>query len=157
MFGSLFGKKKVEIFAPVTGQVLDITKVGDEVFAQKILGDGFGVEPTGGEITAPCAGEIIQVADTRHAVMLETEEGVQLLIHIGLDTVELKGQGFTAHVEEGQKVQQGAKLVTVDAELVKSQGKPLTTIVVVANADDCVKKMTKALSGTGPVLTLELQ
>ena len=156
MFG-LFGGKKIEVFSPVAGKVIDISAVADEVFSAKMLGDGFAVEPEEDIIYAPCDGKIALVAATGHAVAVETN-GVEILIHIGIDTVELGGEGFSAFIQEGDVVRKGDKLIAFDREIVKSHGKALTTMVVLTNMEDKVKKLGKDLEANqGSVLQAELK
>jgi len=155
MFG-FFSKKKVEVCAPIKGRIMDIIEVQDEVFASKMMGDGFAVEPKNDYITAPCDGRVVLIAGTKHAVAIE-KEGVQMLIHIGLDTVELKGEGFTAHVKAGDEVKKGDKLISFDADYIKSQGKPLTTMLVITNMDEKVKSVEKTLKGEDIVMTIEVK
>ncbi|MDR1702820.1 MAG: PTS glucose transporter subunit IIA [Sporomusaceae bacterium] len=156
---NLFGKKnrEVSLSVPLAGKVIELEQVPDEVFARKIMGDGIAVEPDGCEVVAPCAGEIILVAETKHAVALKTDGGLEILIHIGLDTVELAGEGFLAHVHSGDKVQQGAKLITFDQEFLVSRGKSLVTPLVITNMEK-VKQMEKNfLPSGGEVLKIILK
>ena len=153
MFG--FGKKKhFTVAAPVEGQILDITDVADDVFSTKMMGDGFAVEPAGDTVKAPCDGTVKLLAKTLHAVAIE-REGVELLIHIGLDTVELDGKGFAALTQQGAKVKAGDPLVQFDRAAVEAAGKKLTTMLVVTNAGDKVKAMTKHLGDPAAVLDIE--
>ncbi len=154
MFG--FGKKKLTVVSPAAGRILDITEVPDEVFSTKMMGDGFAVEPESDDITAPCAGKVVLVAGTRHAVALE-KDGVQLLIHMGLDTVELGGKGFEVFVKQGDEVQQGTLLAHMDRAFVKSQGKGITTMVVLTNMDEKVKKLEKHLDCPEKLLNIEVK
>ncbi|SEJ96975.1 PTS system, glucose-specific IIA component [Propionispira arboris] len=154
MFG-LFNKKKFEIYAPVLGKVIDITEVEDAVFSSKMLGDGFAVEPETDCILAPCDGQIVLLAGTKHAVAIE-KDGVQILIHVGLDTVELNGAGFEVHIKENDSVKQGDKLITFDRNYILSQEKKLTTIVVLTNMADKVKNVVKTLEdSSGKILVIE--
>lgn len=143
----LFGKKKKEaaaeprLYAPLTGECMPIDKVPDPVFADKILGDGVAVLPTDGTVAAPCDGEITNVAETLHAYGIQTPDGLELLIHVGLNTVELKGEGFKPLVKVGDKVKMGTPLCKVDLEFIKSKGYPLYTPLLITNSDE-LKSMT---------------
>ena len=121
------------VLAPVDGAIKPITEVPDETFAAKILGDGFAVVPTSGRVVAPVAGKITTVAQAKHAVGITTPAGVEVLVHIGVDTVQLAGSPFTMMVSEGQQVNAGDALVDVDWNVVKSAGKPTDVIVVFTN------------------------
>ncbi|MFS0865134.1 PTS glucose transporter subunit IIA [Fredinandcohnia sp. 179-A 10B2 NHS] len=150
MFKKLFGSnKKTEetLFAPVSGKVLALEEVPDPVFSQKMMGDGLAIEPTEGKVVSPVKGEIIQLFPTKHAIGIKTEIGLELLIHIGLETVSMKGEGFTAHISEGDKVEVGTPLVTFDLELVKEKAASTITPMVITNYDDVVGSFDKAASG----------
>ncbi|MEH7223812.1 PTS glucose transporter subunit IIA [Bacillus sp. JJ1566] len=139
MFKKLFGSKdkKVEelLIAPATGKILALEEVPDPVFSQKMMGDGLAIEPSEGKIVSPVNGEIIQVFPTKHAIGIKTEIGLELLIHIGLETVNMKGEGFTTHVKEGDKVEVGTDLVTFDLDLVKEKAASTITPIVITNFD----------------------
>ena len=124
MFG--FFKKKSEpkeLKAMVNGEVISVTEVKDDVFSSCMLGKGIAIHPTDGVVVAPVDGEIsVTMEGTNHAVGIRIAEGFDLLIHIGLDTVSLNGEGFTSHISMGQKVQAGDKLITFDKALVESKG-----------------------------------
>ncbi|MED3727167.1 PTS sugar transporter subunit IIA [Priestia endophytica] len=141
MFKKLFGKKTREenITAPLTGRIFSLENVPDPVFSQKMMGEGFAIEPTNGEVVAPIDGEIIQLFHTKHAIGLKTENGAEIIIHVGLETVAMEGDGFTAHVKEGSKVKKGDKLLTVDLEKVREKAKSTVTPVVVTNSADSEK------------------
>ena len=151
----LFKKKLLEVNVPVQGEVIDIEKVQDEVFSSKMMGDGFAVEPQADCVTAPCDGKIVLLSKTKHAIAIENQ-GVQLLIHIGLDTVELGGVGFTSYVEQGAQVKKGERLISFDKDYIAEKGKKLTTIVVITNMDEKVKKLEKNLQSEA-VLTIEVK
>jgi len=124
-----FNKKKEEIFAPVTGTLMPIEAVNDPVFASKAMGTGFGIEPSAAEIYSPIIGKVVSVFPTKHAVLLKTKKGQSTLVHIGINTVELNGQGIEVHVTEGQPVDQTTKLATADFPAIAKQGKQTTVIV----------------------------
>lgn len=146
-------KKNLEITAPCTGKVIDITQVQDPVFADKTMGDGFAVEPDGDTLFAPCDGTITFLPNTAHALVLENN-GVQLLLHIGLDTVDLHGEGFTALIKEGDIVKKGTPLIKFDRQFIQGKQKSLTTILALCNQEEVVTKLEKNLSGTEPVLKI---
>ena len=141
MFKKLFGKKTREenITAPLTGRIFSLENVPDPVFSQKMMGEGFAIEPTNGEVVAPIDGEIVQLFHTKHAIGLKTENGAEIIIHVGLETVAMEGEGFTAHVKEGSKVKKGDKLLTVDLEKIREKAKSTVTPVVVTNSADSKK------------------
>lgn len=154
---NFFKKKRLMIFAPVTGEVMDITEVPDAVFAGKMMGDGVGFEPEGNVIVAPCDGKVILLAKTLHAVAMEVQ-GVELLIHIGMDTVELGGQGFTAHIAIGDRVKKGDKLISFDREYIVGQGKRLVTPMVITNMEEKVSSIEKTLDSTdGVIMQVEVK
>ncbi|MCI9594716.1 MAG: PTS glucose transporter subunit IIA [Lachnospiraceae bacterium] len=139
MFGSLkklFGGQeaaKHEILAPVSGKAIPMSEVADPTFSQEILGKGVAIVPSDGRIVAPADGEIVVMFETKHAVSLKTDFGAELIVHIGLDTVNLKGQFFNALVAQGDRVRAGDVLVEVDLERVKSAGYDITTPVIICN------------------------
>ena len=120
----MFGGKKeaAEVLSPVSGSVVPLSEVNDPAFAQEILGKGVAVKPSEGEFRAPLSGEVTVMFDTGHAVSIRGDNGAEVIVHIGLDTVQLKGQYFTAHVKQGDRVKAGDLLVTVDLEKVKDAG-----------------------------------
>lgn len=124
------------LFAPVKGNVIGREEIPDETFAAGILGDGVGIEPETGEVVAPFDGEISTVADTRHAVGITGPDGMEVLIHVGIDTVNMKGEGFEVFVSEGEKVKAGQRLLTFDIEKIKEAGYSTTTAVLLTNSDD---------------------
>ncbi len=148
-----FKTKTIDIYPPIAGTLMDITQVKDTVFAQKTMGDGFAVEPAEETVCAPCDGQVTLLPDSCHALVLETA-GIQLLLHIGLDTVKLNGRGFTAHVRKGDPVTRGTPLITFDRRILETTGKPLTVVLALCNMDDAVTKLEKDLSGQGPILKL---
>lgn len=134
-----FKKHNIEIAAPITGKCIGVTQVPDDVFAQKMVGDGVAIEPTDGMVVAPCNGKIVQIFPTNHAIGIETTDGIDLLIHLGLDTVELKGEGFERLIEEGQEVKVGTPLLKMDINKVKAGGKNTITPVIITTMDNVIK------------------
>ena len=124
------------IYAPCKGRVVPLAEVPDPVFADKVLGDGFAVIPADGRIYAPADGEVAMVFDTLHAITMTTDQGAELLIHIGLDTVTLKGAPFTAHVAAGDHVKKGDLLLDADLEKIQEAGLHIITPVLVCNTDE---------------------
>lgn len=149
-------KKKIKLTSPMTGDLVDIVETSDPVFSGKMVGDGVTIIPTDGDVLAPMAGKIIQMFDTGHALAIESN-GIQVLIHIGLDTVELNGQGFTKIAHEGQEVKQGDLLIKVDLEKIKALGKSIESPMVIVEAAD--KSLNKILGPAekGQTVAIELK
>ena len=124
-----------EVYSVADGQVVALEQVKDPVFAQKMMGDGFAVEPANGNIVSPVSGTVSSIFPTKHALGLVTEAGLEVLVHIGLDTVSLEGKPFTVHVAEGQKVAAGDLLVTADLDAIHAAGRETSTVVVFTNSD----------------------
>ncbi len=124
-----------EVYSVADGQVVALEQVKDPVFAQKMMGDGFAVEPANGNIVSPVSGTVSSIFPTKHALGLVTEAGLEVLVHIGLDTVSLEGKPFTVHVAEGQKVVAGDLLVTADLDAIRVAGRETSTVVVFTNGD----------------------
>ncbi|GMB97457.1 PTS N-acetylglucosamine transporter subunit IIABC [Enterococcus hirae] len=135
-----------DIFAVANGKLMPITEVADDVFSQKMMGDGFAILPTNGEVFAPIAGTIINIFPTKHAVGIKTESGIEVLLHMGIDTVNLKGAPFTIYVEEGQKVARGQLIATMDLVALQSANKQSDLIVAFTNGEK-VAKLTMDASG----------
>ncbi|MFS9305470.1 PTS transporter subunit IIBC [Streptococcus peroris] len=124
-----------EVYSVADGQVIELDQVKDPVFAQKMMGDGFAVEPSNGNIVSPVSGTVSSIFPTKHALGLVTEAGLEVLVHIGLDTVSLEGKPFTVRVTEGQQVAAGDLLVTADLGAIREAGRETTTVVVFTNGD----------------------
>ena len=124
-----------EVYSVADGQVVALEQVKDPVFAQKMMGDGFAVEPANGNIVSPASGTVSSIFPTKHALGIVTEAGLEVLVHIGLDTVSLEGKPFTVHVAEGQKVAAGDLLVTADLDAIRAAGRETSTVVVFTNGD----------------------
>lgn len=138
--------KKIELVAPLTGELVDITEVEDITFSQKLLGDGVAIRPTSGELVAPCDAKVVQLFHTKHAIGLDVK-GLEILIHVGMDTVELNGEGFKAHVSEGDSVKKGDLLLEIDFDYLKEKGYKTDTPIVITNME-VVKELQKE---KGPV------
>ncbi len=147
---------ELALYAPVQGKVIPRESIPDETFASGILGDGVGIEPEKGEVIAPFNGEISSLTDTRHAIGISGPGGMEVLIHVGVDTVKMKGDGFKLFAHEGEKVKAGQKLMEFDIQKIKKAGYSTTTAVLLANSDDykscnviktgAVKQMEKIIS-----------
>ncbi|SHJ69015.1 sucrose-specific PTS transporter subunit IIBC [Tepidibacter formicigenes] len=129
-------KKKEIILSPLKGKVMPIENVPDSTFSEKILGDGIAINPESGLITSPVDGEIVQLFDTKHAVGIKSNSGVELLIHVGIDTVNMKGEGFKAFIKTGDKVKAGDKLLDVDLDLISKKAKSTITPIIITNSSD---------------------
>ena len=129
-------KRDAVLAAHMDGVVVPMAEVQDEAFSNCILGDGVAIEPSEGKLYAPADGEVDNLFDTHHAIGLVTDDGVEVLLHIGINTVELGGRHFEAHVEVGQKVKKGDLLISFDMEAVKQAGYLCTTPMIVCNTED---------------------
>ena len=148
-----------EVYSVADGQVVALEQVKDPVFAQKMMGDGFAVEPANGNIVSPVSGTVSSIFPTKHALGIVTEPGLEVLVHIGLDTVSLEGKPFTVHVAEGQKVAAGDLLVTADLDAIRAAGRETSTVVVFTNGD-AIKSVklekTGSLAAKSAVAKVEL-
>ena len=135
------------LYSPLNGIAIPLSEVKDETFAGEVLGKGMAVTPSEGVVKAPCDAEVSMVFDTKHAIGLTTENGLELLIHVGLNTVELEGKYYTVHVNDGDRVQKGQTLITFDMDKIKEAGYDVTTPMIVTNTDD-FEKVTFLNAGT---------
>ena len=133
---SLFGGEKMTVKVPIDGTILPLEQLPDETFAMAILGPGCGIEPTGDTVYAPFDGKVTSVAGTLHAVGLMSDDGIELLIHVGMDTVDMQGKGFEALIKEGQTVKAGTPLLKIDLDAIRAANHPTATAIIVTNADD---------------------
>ncbi len=144
MLKKIFSKNKEEVASkievvksPIKGKVLNLDEVPDDVFATKMLGDGVAIEPEEGYVYSPIDGEVIQLfLPSKHAICIKGNSGVEVLIHIGLDTVSMKGEGFEAFVNTGDRVMCGQELIKFDLDKVKSNAKSIITPVIITNIQD---------------------
>jgi sugar PTS system EIIA component len=164
LFKKLFGKKAEEeeiVAAPVTGRVVQLEDVPDPVFSEKMMGDGLAIEPAEGVVVAPLDARVMQVFPTKHAVGLLSDNGIELLIHIGLETVSLKGEGFESFVKEGDKVKKGDKLITFDLDIVKEKANSTVTPIIITNGNrvESIEKTSEIQlqRGETPLLTIKLK
>ena len=138
----IFSKAKT-LVSPATGKVVLVTDVTDTVFKDNILGDGIAVIPEANEIVAPCDGKIVQIAHTKHAICIETPDGLELLLHLGMDTVNLNGEGFECFVNTGDNVKAGQKIMNMDINFIKEKGYGIESPCIITNLDniksfDCI-------------------
>ncbi len=140
MFKWLKGKKKELILtAPMTGTLVPMEAIPDQVFSSKMLGDGFAILPSAGKVLSPCAGKVTQIFPTSHALGIETPEGLEILIHIGIDTVEMEGEGFTRLVEAGASVETGTPLLSIELDKLEAHGKSTVSPVIITNMERVAK------------------
>ncbi|MGE5153721.1 MAG: glucose PTS transporter subunit IIA, partial [Bdellovibrio bacteriovorus] len=151
--------QRIDLKAPLDGVVLPLEQVPDPVFAQKMVGDGISLDPLSQVLVAPCPGTVTQLHRAGHAVTLTTPQGVELMMHIGLDTVNLKGEGFTPKVREGQEVALGDPLIAFDADFLATHAKSLLTQIVVTNGERVAAyhpASGRVQAGSDTLLTLDL-
>lgn len=131
----IFSKKKKELLSVCDGEVINISKIPDDVFSQGMLGKGYGIKPTDGVFFSPVSGTVEVVTDTYHAYSIRTDDGLGILIHIGVDTVALQGKGFFPSVVEGQRVKGGQVIARADLDYISSMGYPTVTAVLVTDSE----------------------
>ncbi|MBI9049939.1 MAG: PTS glucose transporter subunit IIA [Anaerolineaceae bacterium] len=147
-----FQKRKLQyehgkLYAPVSGAYIPLEDIPDATFAEGILGKGVGIEPDKGIVMSPAEGVVTVVANTYHAIGITTDDGIELLIHIGLDTVKMQGDGFLCYVEQGQSVKFGQKLLSFNISKIHEAGYPATVMFTVANSDQ-LEQIKFDVSGT---------
>jgi len=155
MFG-IFGKTQ-EIVAPISGRTVDITEVKDAVFSEKMAGDGLAIDPTGDIVVAPADGELTMLFGTKHAFGMTLSKGVQILVHIGLETVSLNGEGFTALKKQGDRVKKGEPIIKIDRAFITSKGISLITPIIFTELDKLKSFEARVgidvVAGVTPILT----
>ncbi|WP_040346455.1 PTS sugar transporter subunit IIA [Neobacillus bataviensis] len=139
---NFFKKAPVEFYTPVNGKIVSLEEVPDPVFSQKMMGEGIAVMPTNGDIVSPVKGTVILVAETKHAIGIRAEDGSEILIHVGLETVALDGKGFNVAVKDGDKVSAGQLLMEVDWEYISTNAKSTITPIVITNSQEGKKQYT---------------
>jgi sugar PTS system EIIA component len=134
----LFGlfRRTYSIVAPVSGKVIELNQVPDPTFAQKLVGDGVAVESVGDVIVAPADGQLVMIFRTNHAFAIRTRENVEVLVHVGIDTIELDGQGFERVIDEGRWVKAGEPVIKLDRQVIADAGKSLITPVIITNLSE---------------------
>ena len=147
-------EKREDIHSPLTGKVLELSQIEDKVFSEGLMGEGFAVDMENGDVVAPFSGEIVMTFPTKHAYGIRRADGVEVLIHLGMDTVELDGEGFESFVENGDIVKQGHKIANVDIEFVKSKGKSLVSPVVITSGQHIELKDIERVNCNGEILEL---
>ena len=146
----------LSVYAPLTGQVVALDQVPDPVFAEKALGDGAAIIPEDGKIYSPVTGEVASVAATKHAFGFSSDDGLEVLVHVGLETVGLDGEGFTVNVKEGDHVKAGDLIAVVDLKLLAEKKlNPITPVIICDGADEKVMKVAegKVKAGRDAVIT----
>ncbi len=131
--------EKGTLYLPVEGEVIPLKEIEDNVFSEGILGDGFGVRPSGETVYAPANGTVTTLVDSNHAVGMMSDDGMEILIHVGMDTVNMQGDGFQILVKQDQKVKCGQELLRFDQAKIKAAGHPTTTAVVLTNSSEFSK------------------
>ncbi|MFS0883247.1 PTS glucose transporter subunit IIA [Metabacillus niabensis] len=145
-------KKKVkmntEVFSPTKGELINLVNVSDEVFSKKLMGEGFAVVPLEKDIYSPIKGEVVSIFPTKHAIYIRTECGDEVLIHMGIETVDLEGKPFKLFVEEGDHVDYTTLIAHMDLEMIKEKGKDITILIIFTNKENYVEVKS---ANEGPV------
>lgn len=158
IFGS--DNEETELVAPLTGQIVALSEVPDEVFAAKTVGDGVAIRPTDNKLLAPVNGVVKQLFPTKHALGIETENGLELLIHIGINTVELDGEGFEKLIDQGDEINVGDELIKFDLDYISENATSLVTPIVITNKDDIegleITEAKEVTAGEDKLLTVSI-
>lgn len=141
MLGGLKMSDKIKLLAPATGEVINLADVDDPVFAQKTLGEGFALKPNSTELMSPVTGQVVMIAETKHAIGFKTAGGIEVLVHLGIDTVELQGKPFSLEIKAGDSVKAGQRLGTMDLQAIKAAKKDDTIIVAITNTSEVLEKI----------------
>ncbi|MFT8349600.1 PTS sugar transporter subunit IIA [Clostridium saccharoperbutylacetonicum] len=124
------------VYSPLNGKVVKLSEVNDPTFSQELMGKGIAIIPSKGRVVSPVNGVVAALFATKHAIALQSDDGIEILIHVGIDTVELEGKYFTAKVEQGTRVSVGEALVEFDVEAIKGEGYDVVTSIIVTNTDN---------------------
>ena len=165
MLGKLFGKKseskEVDVIAPISGRLRQLEEVPDPVFAGKMVGEGIAIEPSEGLVVAPFDGEVVQLFPTLHAIGLRNKAGLEILIHIGLETVSLEGEGFEAFVKQGDRVKKGDMLIAFDLDIINEKASSTMTPVILTNGDVVdrfhLSNESSVIAGESTLITVHLK
>lgn len=158
MFGLKKKSKTVELASPINGKMINLKDVPDKVFASEMMGPGVAFISNDGKVYSPCNGELVTVFPTKHALGIKAENGAEILIHFGLDTVQLEGEGFTQIAKEGQKVKKGDLILEVDIDTLQNKGFNIDTPMIITNSDGFdikVHEFTCVTANLEVVITLE--
>lgn len=143
MFKKLFKKSKEQIiYAPLNGDILPLEEVPDPVFSQKMMGEGIAIMPSDGKLVSPINGKVVQIPDTKHAIGLVADDGTEILIHVGLETVALKGKGFDVKVQADDTVKLGDLLMDIDLAFIKEHASSTVTPIIITNNTDGSKQLS---------------
>ena len=153
---SIFKRNKNELCSPCDGEIIPLEEIDDEVFSSGLLGYGYGVIPTQGEFFSPIEGKVTNVYDTGHAYTIVGKNGLEILVHIGIDTVELEGDFFTPRVKEGDKVKRGSMLAYADLEKIREEGYDTTTAIIISSEIKNPTLKTGVAKAKDLVLTYDL-
>lgn len=144
--------QNVKVYSPIEGEIIPITEVDDQVFASKMMGEGFAVLPSNGTIKAPISGIVKMIAPTKHAIGIVTDDGMELLLHLGIDTVELNGAPFNLTIKEGETIQQGQVIGTIDLEMIEAKGKDATVMVIITDSKETIAGLEYNQDYVQPIL-----
>ncbi|WP_343152842.1 PTS glucose transporter subunit IIA [Buchnera aphidicola] len=158
-FSKFFKKnqKKIDIIAPISGTIIDLEKVPDEVFSKKIVGDGIAINPSGNQLVAPISGTIGKIFKTLHAFSIKSDEDIELFVHFGIDTVQLKGKGFKNLIIKKRKVQVGEPIIGLDLLFLKKNAVSIITPIIISNMEKInkIKKFSgKVIEGKTKIMTI---
>lgn len=149
---SLAKKSNDKVYSPIEGEIIPITEVNDQVFASKMMGEGFAVLPSKETITAPISGTVKMIAPTKHAIGIQADDGLEILLHLGIDTVELNGEPFALNIQEGQTIQQGQNIGTIDLKMIEANGKDTTVMVIITDSKEAIAGLEYNQDYVQPIL-----
>lgn len=145
-------KSNDKVYSPIEGEIIPITEVNDQVFASKMMGEGFAVLPSKKTITAPISGTVKMIAPTKHAIGIQADDGMEILLHLGIDTVELDGEPFALNIQEGQTIQHGQNIGTIDLKMIESNGKDTTVMVIITDSKEAIAGLEYNQDYVQPIL-----